>query len=277
MFYSRTQSGCLIKLPYSFHEYELIRILNSGYYSIVVLVEQKSNHQRFAAKIISKAEMKRKNKIEMVHNEINVLKAMNHPNIIKLYDAFEIKNGFDDEYFVIIMEYCSNGDLFDYASQTGFKNKYEMKEIFYNFLKAIEYLHNRGISHGDIKPENILLDENLNPKICDFGFCKKSVISTDQKRNFTIYYAAPEIFKRGDINLLKVDIWAIGITLYCLSELEFPFPLGDEDFVADEIISGCLTFQTEENLRILVEKCTEMSPSSRPEIKDILNDEFFQS
>lgn len=276
MFYSRTHSGCLFRIPYSFHGYKFIDYLNSGFDSIVIKVEDKKNCQQYAAKIISKKEIKNRNKIEMIHNEINILNSIDHPNIIKLYESFEIKNKFDEEYIVMIMEYCSNGDLFDYATQVGFKNDFEKKDIFYNFLKAIEYLHNRGISHGDIKPENILLDENLNPKLCDFGFSRKEIISTDQNRNFTIYYAAPELFQKGELDLLKVDIWAVGITLYCLYELKFPFSCVDDDLIMDEILSGYLTIETDEKLQTVIEKCTGMQPCKRPDIDEILNDEFFQ-
>ena len=276
MFYSQTQSGCLINIPFFFNGYKLIRFLNSGFFSIVVKVEEKCSCQQYAAKIISKKEMRNENKTELILNEINILRSFNHPNIIKLYDVFEIKNDFNDEYYVLIMEYCSNGDLFDYATQIGFKDENEKKKIMFSFLKAIEYIHSNGISHGDIKPENILLDDDLNPKICDFGFCKTCIYSKDQKRNFSICYAAPELFKRSEINMLKADIWAIGITLYCLSEFSFPFLTGDDEFIAHEIQSGELTIITEEKLQSLVEKCTKMCPNCRPNIKEILNDEFFK-
>lgn len=275
MFFSQTQLGHLIKIPYSFHGYRIIQLLNSGSFSVVAKVEDISTHLQFAAKFISKSDIATMGKAEVIFNEIHILRTIKHPNIIKMYDVLDIKNDYDEEYFVIIMEYCSKGDLFDYVTQIGFKNEMEKKKIFYNFLKAIEYLHSKGISHGDIKPENILLDENLNPKVCDFGFSKSCTVLKDKKRNFSTYFAAPEMFKRGEINLLKADIWAIGVTLYCLSELTFPFLINNEDIIPNEITSGQLQVSTDDEFQVIFKKCTEMRPECRPTIKGILNNDYF--
>ena len=175
------------------------------------------------------------------------------------------------------MEYCSNGDLLSYATGQGFKSEAEKKKILIGFLEAIKYLHNNGISHGDIKSENILLDDFYAPKLCDFGFCRLSQMSGDDSKNGTLYYAAPELFVKGMFDSFKTDIWAIGITLYSLSELQFPFKDGDQNCIVRQILNGRLSIRSgmETKLKKLVEKCTAKNPELRPSIDDVLHDPYF--
>lgn len=91
-----------------------------------------------------------------------------HPNIVKIYQTFEIVNKQKEAYIAILMEYCENGVLLKFIQDKGFKNEKPKFQIIRGFLSAMKYLHERGISHGDIKPENILLDSNFNAKICGF-------------------------------------------------------------------------------------------------------------
>ena len=92
-----------------------------------------------------------------------------------------------------------------------------------------------------------------------------------------MFYAAPELFIKGQFDTLKADIYAIGITLYSLSELQFPFKDGDQNRIVRQIINGCLLFRSEID-RIplkLVEKCTTLNPQHRPLIEYILKDEYY--
>ena len=176
------------------------------------------------------------------------------------------------------MEYCSNGDLLSYVTDVGFKNEQEKKRIIYEFLDSIKYLHKKGISHGDIKSENILLDSSYSTKLCDFGFCRTKPIVGDESKKGTFYYAAPELFAHGAFDPKKADIWAIGITLYSILELRLPFKDGKQEFVIKQIMSGCLTISEslDEKIRRVVEDCTKMKASLRPTIDDILRYDYFK-
>ncbi|KAK8840272.1 hypothetical protein M9Y10_030826 [Tritrichomonas musculus] len=276
MIKSNTENGYPINIPQSFHCYNVISYLNCGSTSVIFVVEDQCNHQKYCAKIMSKIDISCKKIEKSVFNEVKVLQSINHPNIISMREFFEFKNANEEEYYVIIMEYCSKGDLLSYATNVGFSCEAQKKKIINGFLKATKYLHKNGVAHGDIKSENILLDENLNPKLCDFGYCKISLKAGNESKNGTIYYGAPELFVEGEFDTQKTDIYSIGITLYTISELQFPYKDGDQEYVINQITSGNLSFRDgiDTKLKSLVKRCTSFDPKLRPSIDDILNDEY---
>ena len=120
------------------------------------------------------------NDLELVRAEIEILKICQHPNIIKLYDIFETP-----EYFYIIMEYCSGGDLFSYIEKRNFKlPEKKACEIIFKLCRALYYIHSYGIVHRDLKPENILMTddtENADIRLLDFGLSK--ILGPDEMCN----------------------------------------------------------------------------------------------
>lgn len=274
---AKTQDGFPINIPSSFNGYNIIKYLGCGSTCSVFLVEKDNSNEQFSAKIVSKVDIRNRNMENAIINEVSILRRINHPNIIKLENFFDIKNQNDEEYYVIITEYCANGDLLSYAMNHGFQNENEKKKIILDFLRAVEYLHKNGISHGDIKTENILLDSNNIPKLCDFGFCRSCQFAGDESKNGSLYYAAPELFMKGQFDTLKSDIYAIGITLYSLSELQFPFINGNHDFIVQQILNGCFSVRVGMDYRLLklFYKCIAMNPQCRPTIEEILRDEYF--
>lgn len=271
-----TQNGYQIKIPSTFHGYCILKLLGTGSTSIVLLIQNEKTQEKYSAKIMSKADIINKNMYDSVLREVNVLKSISHPNIIDFKESFEFINEEDEEYIAIVMEYCENGDLLKYAKKYGFKSEAIKKRIIIGFLKGVQYLHSLEISHGDIKAENILLDSKLNAKLCDFGFCRTRTRGGDEHKKGTLYYSAPELFKSGQFDTLKTDIYAIGITLYTLTELKFPFETGSNEFILRQIISGRLSFDNDFDKRLLnlIKKCTNIEPNRRPSINEILNDEY---
>lgn len=272
-----TENGYPITIPLSFHDYNYIRMLNKGGYCCVALVEHIYSNQKYAAKIIPKRYLEKENSIDMFFEEIKILQLLHHPNIIQFNEAFTLINNFEEEYFVIITEYCENGDLLDYIDRNDFINEEEKKEILKGILKAVQYLHKKGISHGDIKPENILLDCNFNPKICDFGFAKTSLICKDSKRKGTIRYASPEFFDKSEYNLLKSDLYSLGITFYVISEKAFPYVEDEEEFIIGYIKNGYLFIDPDDQLQNIVGRLTRTNPNDRATIDEIINDEYFNA
>lgn len=142
-------------------------------------------------------------------SEIKLHTSLNHPNIIKFYDALQENNMV---YF--LLEYAGNGCLFFYIhGKEGLPENLALR-FFYQTALAVDYLHSNKLIHRDIKPENILLDENFNVKLCDFGW--SCYLDDDDYRNTicgTYEYMSPEILEKKK-HTNKVDIWCLGILLY---------------------------------------------------------------
>lgn len=276
MLHTQTEDEYPICVPMSFNGYTITAILGCGSTSVVCLVENQKK-QQFSAKIISKIDVENRHLLKSIYSEIELLHQLNNPHIIKLHEYFEVENNKKEIFIVIIMEYCENGDMLTYATQHGFLSESQKKKILLGFLSAIKYLHNKGISHGDIKAENILLGKNYTAKLCDFGYSRTTLVAGDESKNGTLYYAAPELFYKGNFDTLKSDIWSIGITIYSISELQFPFKDGNQDYIIQQIIKGCLSIRPgiEKNLRQLVERCTQTNPEKRPTIDDLIKDDYF--
>ena len=141
---------------------------------------------------------------------------MDHPNLVKTYDA-----GTYNKQFFIAMELCNIGSLTKWLKDQGkqFISEEDAKPLALHILKGIDYLHSRNIAHRDLKPDNILIDDNMNIKISDFGLSKEFIQQSMITRNShtalgTLGYMAPEI-QHGIYNE-KVDIYAYGVTLYSL-------------------------------------------------------------
>ena len=171
--------------------------------------------------------------------EINMLKKLDHPNIINLYEVYESKNS-----IYLIMEKCNGGELFDNIIEHITKGKMysekQASEIILQILSAINYCHKNGICHRDLKPENILLlnkenenGENNKIKIIDFGL---SQYISDKKLNSrvgTAYYVSPEVLS-GEYSE-KCDVWSIGIILCVLLTGEPPFNGANDSIIYNKI------------------------------------------
>lgn len=274
---AKTKDGFCFSIPYLFNGYKFIRFLGSGITSLVCIVEDLHSGNFFSAKIIPKKYIQSTNLLNQINNEISIMKNANHPNIVKFHDSFEYVNEINEKFIVIIMEYCENGNLYNFLIKYGFQNENQKKTIIKGFLEAIKYLHDKGITHGDIKPENILLDSNFNAKLTDFGFSKTEIISGNESKSGTLYYAAPELFIKGQYNSIKTDIWSIGILIYCLSEKKLPFLKGNNDFIKKQITEGQLYFDPKINdaLKKVVNRCTQLNANKRPSIHELIKDDYF--
>ena len=201
--------------------YEVKQKLGNGKFGLVKLGINKQTNQKVAIKIMSKKQMNTSD-LELVRTEIEILKICQHPNIIKLYDIFENEN-----YYYIIMEYCSGGDLFSFLERHQFKLKEELaSKIMHKICAAIYYIHSYGICHRDLKPENILMtskNENSDIRLLDFGLSK--IIGPNETCNEpygTLTYCAPEILLDNPYTK-QVDLWSLGVMTYLMLTGKLPF------------------------------------------------------
>ena len=137
----------IMKSKSLFDEYEIKEKLGEGAYGCVYKVTQKSTNFLRAVKAIERKHIDSNS----FSNEIAILKTVDHPNIIKLFDCY-----YDNNYYYMVEEYCSGGDLFDYIQKVKNFSEKIAATIFNQLLSAINHLHKKNIVHRDIKPENIV-------------------------------------------------------------------------------------------------------------------------
>jgi serine/threonine protein kinase len=155
--------------------------------------------------------------MDEIEKEVDILKKIDHPHITKLIDAgynnLESK-GKINQVYVIALEVASGGELFDFISMTGAFTEDVARYFFHQFIDALEYLHRSGISHRDLKTENILLDKNFNLKVADFGYA--SVQGSNQTQVGTPDYMAPEVLQGTKYSGQIADIFGAGLILFMM-------------------------------------------------------------
>ncbi|XP_073530942.1 testis-specific serine/threonine-protein kinase 1-like [Phyllobates terribilis] len=160
---------------------------------------------------------------KFIPREIEILTVMNHHYIVKTYEIFETSTG----KVYIVMELGAKGDLFDFIKNRGPLPEDVARKLFHQLATAVKYCHDLGIVHRDLKCENILLDEEFNIKLSDFGFAKridknhKSILS--QTFCGTAAYAAPEVLQRIPYEPKVCDIWSLGVILFIMVSGSMPY------------------------------------------------------
>jgi len=149
------------------HSFIFGKKIGEGAYAIVKEATSREDNSKYAVKIYDKSKLSDPNRQSSVRREVVLLKNMKHANIVKLIEAFET-----DTHVYLVMENVQGGSLFSYLKEMINRqmDEEEARRIFQQILTALKYCHSKSIAHRDIKLENVLLDENKNVKIIDFGF-----------------------------------------------------------------------------------------------------------
>ncbi len=163
---------------------------------------------------------------DIVKNEVEIMKNLNHPNIINLIDFSDTEehtkpNGVSTPVFYLALELANGGELFDFIAQTGKFSEKVARYYFHQLCDAFEYLHGNGVSHRDMKPENVMLDNEFNLKLADFGFSSSK--AQNESRKGTDNYMAPEIHLGQKYSGQCVDLFAAGIILFIMVAQHPPF------------------------------------------------------
>ena len=259
-----------------FDEYDLKNKLGEGAYGCVYKVQQKTTNFLRAVKAIKKKHVD----YEEFNNEIEVLKALDHPNIIKLFDCYQ-----DKRYYYMVEEYCSGGDLFDYIQKEKFFTEQKAGTIFNQLLSAVNHLHKKNIVHRDLKPENIVLIESGNNevfiKLIDFGTSITIKGKNLTQELGTIYYIAPEVFMNNYNE--KADIWSCGIILYTMLCGHPPFCGNKENIIKSKILHSKLVFPSKEFNKVsneaieYIKSLLSYNPEKRPSAEEALNNKWLLS
>lgn len=195
------------------------KVLGMGHFGSVRLCSlHKDPSIKYVVKTIPKEKILKD--LHVVKRELELLRSLSHPNIIKFYETYN-----DAKFFHIVMEYCSGGDLFERISRSGHLSEEEAAFTMRKVFLGVSYLHDQSVCHRDIKPENLLYSKNSDDaeiKIIDFGLSRKfgesEVLTTMVGSPM---YVAPEVIS-GKYNHL-CDNWSLGVTLYILLLGKPPF------------------------------------------------------
>ncbi|KAJ2533112.1 hypothetical protein GGH20_000826 [Coemansia sp. RSA 1937] len=209
--------------------YDFKHEVGSGNFAKVWLTVHKQTGMACACKVINKKRhLFSAGLTKVFEREIDIMKQLRHENIVPLHELH-----IDKDRIHIFMEYLEGGDLFTYISDNGPFAESDCRPLFRQLCSAVRYLHSNGITHRDIKLDNILIKGISNGtislvKIADFGLAR-AVGDGDMMRTIcgTPSYLAPEIVCRGSSSTSyskSVDIWALGVVLYALHINSFPFP-----------------------------------------------------
>ncbi|CAN8255898.1 unnamed protein product [Cochlearia groenlandica] len=188
------------------NQYHIYEAIGHGKCSTVYKGRKKKTIEYFACKSVDKS---RKSK---VLQEVRILHSLNHPNVLKFIAWYETS-----AHMWLVLEYCVGGDLRTLLQQDCKLPEDSIYGLAYDLVIALLYLHSKGIIYCDLKPSNILLDENGHIKLCDFGLARKldeiSKSPSAGKRG-TPYYMAPELYEDGGVHSFASDLWALGCVLY---------------------------------------------------------------
>jgi calcium-dependent protein kinase len=176
---------------------------------------------------------------KMLFNEINILKNLDHPNIVKMYESFE-----DEKRYYIVTEICKGGELFDEIIARGKFTEKDAAVLMKQVLSCVNYCHKNNIVHRDLKPENVLLEANKDfdqIKIIDFGTSLQFDPSKflDEKLG-TPYYIAPEVLNKKYNE--KCDIWSCGVILFIILSGVPPFNGANDQEIMKNVKIGKFSF-----------------------------------
>ncbi|XP_018603734.1 serine/threonine-protein kinase Nek8 isoform X1 [Scleropages formosus] len=251
-------------------KYEKIKVVGRGAFGIVHLCRRRSDNALVILKEIPVEQMTRDERLA-AQNECQVLKLLNHPNIIEYYENF-----LEDKALMIAMEYAPGGTLADYLQKrcNSLLDEDTILHFFVQILLALYHVHNKLILHRDLKTQNILLDKHqMIVKIGDFGISK---ILVSKSKAYTVVgtpcYISPELCEGKPYNQ-KSDIWALGCVLYELASLKRAFEAANLPALVLKIMSGTfapISDRYSPELRQLILNMLNLDPSKRPQLNEIM-------
>lgn len=208
--------------------------------------------------------------------EIYYHKQLKHKNIVSLYEVIKTEN-----HLWIALEYCQGGELYYYIYEKKRLELDECRNIFFQIVLGVKYVHSLNLSHRDLKLENILLADQKRTivKLTDFGFIREF---NPQSRRFlsticgTTVYMAPELLTGQKYSGFAIDIWSMGVILYTMLNGMLPFDDDDEMKIQHKVINTEPMFYDHVPIDVnqLISKMLLKDPNQRPSLNEILNSSY---
>lgn len=231
--------------------------IGSGLFGAVYKAKHKKSGVIRAIKRIKKDHVNAAN-LHSLLNDVEILKKLDHPNIIKVYEFYQ-----DEAAYYVVTDLCTGGELFDTILKEKVFTESRAAEYMRQILSAIAYCHDKNLVHCDLKPENIMLEsaESTLIKVIDFG--NSSVCTKDQKLSNkfgSVYYVAPEVLNSSYNE--KCDVWSLGVILYLLLTGKPPFNGNSDQQILQKVYTGTYTMD--------IPEMSEISSGAKDLIKKML-------
>lgn len=254
--------------------------IGRGYFGEVRLAKLPSFPSKiFAVKSIEKSLIRED--FWILSNEIDSLKCLDHPNIIRFYESYQ-----DSVYFHIVVEYCSGGELKTLIDKKGGLDEGVARKFMKQILWAISYIHSRGIANRDIKADNFLISsqgEDPQLKMIDFGLSCKFKIGDEfcmQQPVGTPYYFAPEVLLQ--LYDERCDYWSAGVLMYYMLSGTYPFNGESDEELHERIFKGKVKFNDDcwrnvsAEAKDLIRRLIEKDVTKRIKASEALEHKWFK-
>ncbi|XP_051912253.1 uncharacterized protein LOC127594420 [Hippocampus zosterae] len=261
-------------------EYEIEKVIGEGGFGKVMLGRHKVSGQRVAIKFLKTGNVSGSMDVGSIFKESEILRSLTHDNIVRVYNCQSLP----DMQMFIIMEYLEGGELLSLL-ETRRLSEQECKIIFKQLVRAMDFCHQRGLIHRDLKLENLLLTrkDSLHIKVVDFGIAGvSSQFAAKEVDIGTLKYMAPEIFREKVKPGPNVDVWAAGIILFCLLFGELPFE-GDNTHSLLESIERRKVLVRDELAKLvsreavaILGRCLEKDWQKRAKMWDLMGDPWLE-
>ncbi|KAG8507174.1 putative serine/threonine-protein kinase SIK1B, partial [Galemys pyrenaicus] len=296
--------------------YDVERTLGKGNFAVVKLARHRVTKtqvcaapglgrtlpagSRVAIKIIDKTRLDSSN-LEKIYREVQIMKLLHHPHIIKLYQVMETK-----DMLYIVTEFAKNGEMFDYLTSNGHLSEEEARRKFGQILSAVEYCHSHHIVHRDLKTENLLLDANMDIKLAGKGRpawlawepppgrqASATVPSPSDFGFGNFYksgeplstwcgsppYAAPEVFEGKEYEGPQLDVWSLGVVLYVLVCGSLPFDGPSLPVLRQRVLEGRfrIPFFMSQDCETLIRRMLVLDPAKRITVAQIRQHRWMQA
>ncbi|XP_063764166.1 MAP/microtubule affinity-regulating kinase 3a isoform X11 [Eleginops maclovinus] len=254
--------------------YRLLKTIGKGNFAKVKLARHILTGREVAIKIIDKTQLN-PNSLQKLFREVRIMKILNHPNIVKLFEVIETERT-----LYLVMEYASGGEVFDYLVAHGRMKEKEARAKFRQIVSAVQYCHQKHIVHRDLKAENLLLDADMNIKIADFGFSNEFTMG-NKLDTFcgSPPYAAPELFQGKKYDGPEVDVWSLGVILYTLVSGSLPFDGQNLKELRERVLRGKyrIPFYMSTDCENLLKRFLVLNPTKRGTLEQIMKDRWINA
>ena len=217
-------------------KYEIVRKLGEGATSTVFLARDEFNSREVAIKLVSQDALKDESRGKLMHNlfltEASLAGKLNHPHIVQIYDAVS-----DEDNTYIVMEYVSGGTLQRFTRADNLLALGDVIEVIYKCARALDFASQIGVIHRDIKPANILVKDNTDIKVTDFGSAALQLTTRTMVDGIgTPAYMSPEQHLNKPVNL-QTDIYALGVVMFQMLTGRMPFTASNLAGLSHEVLN----------------------------------------